>query len=395
MEHLYHGFDGLDVAFQGRVPPTLLASLEGALEQARTNMKSVPLSFNGIDFMVAESGARGGYAFRCDTGPDGATWFLKRPKPSDPWGVRVSAKSLALALYGLGGVRARLYATMDALGIVVPVGGESIGRVDYAVDVLAPELVLQPDNFVMHSHASRADHIEPEPMQRHGTSGRVTSVTVGKMPNRQVIVYDKRREVLDRHKVYWWEIWNACRIRNGMPPLDPEEREASQVWRVELRAGKECLKKAWGGKKWADLDNYFAPMVASLLKDIRYAEPSADTNRSRWRDHSLWNLVRTVAERDLFEMACDVPPDLIKAVIRKEHIEMTRRQILGLSANFAAGLGIHPDEAKLIPDAVEQCLKADIESDEAAFAEKVSRAAARYRFLETTSDSRKRNQPDA
>ncbi|MEP0339345.1 MAG: hypothetical protein ABJ388_11665 [Alphaproteobacteria bacterium] len=384
MEHLYHGFDGLDVAFQGRVPPGLLPRLEDAQEQARKDMREPLITYNGVAMMVAESGARGGYAFRCDTGPDGATWFFKRPKPGDPWGVRVSVKSLALALYGLGGVRARLYATLDALGIAVPPGGESIGRVDYAVDVLEPGFILVPENFVMHSHTSRADHIEPEPLQRHGTSGRVTSVTVGKMPNRQVIVYDKRREVLDRHKVHWWEIWNACRERAGCSPLNPEDRGGSQVWRVEIRAGKECLKKAWGGKKWADLDNHFAALVAGTLKDIRYAVAGDDSNRSRWPDHALWGMVRSVTERDLFEMACEVLPDLVKAVIRKEHIEMTRRQILGLSANFAAGLGIKPDDAQLIPDAVERCLKEDIAMNEHAFAEKIIRASARYQFLETT-----------
>lgn len=394
MEHLYHGFDGLDVAFQGRVPPGLLPRLEDAQEQARKDMRETPLTYNGVAMMVAESGARGGYAFRCDTGPDGATWFFKRPKPGDPWGVRVSVKSLALALYGLGGVRARLYATLDALSISVPPGGESIGRVDYAVDVLAPGFVLMPENFVMHSHASRADHIEPEPLQRHGTSGRVTSVTVGKMPNRQVIVYDKRREVLDRHKVHWWEIWNVWQERAGRPPLDPKDRDTSQVWRVEIRAGKECLKRAWGGKQWADLDNHFAGLVAGTLKDIRYAAPGDDSNRSRWPDHGLWTLVRSVTARDLFEMACEVPPDLVKAVIRQEHVTMLRRQFVGLSANLAAGYAITPSDARRVPEMIEQCLKADIEADEMGFAEKMDRAMARYRFLDVRPDSAGRASQD-
>lgn len=180
-------------------------------------MRAAMLDYRGVRMAVADSGARGGYAFRYDTGPDGATWFFKRPRPGDPWGVRVSVKALALALYGLGGVRARLYGFLEALGIFVPLGAESIGRVDYAVDILAPGFVLEPERFVMHSHATRIDHSEPDPMVRHGTSGRVTSVTVGKMPNRQVIVYDKRKEVIARRKVHWWEIWNACLAHRGEP----------------------------------------------------------------------------------------------------------------------------------------------------------------------------------
>jgi hypothetical protein len=29
------------------------------------------------------------------------------------------------------------------------------------------------------------------------------------MLERQVFIYDKRREVIDRHKPIWWDIWNA------------------------------------------------------------------------------------------------------------------------------------------------------------------------------------------
>jgi len=31
-------------------------------------------------------------------------------------------------------------------------------------------------------------------------------VAVGKMLERQVFIYDKRREVIDRHKPIWWDI---------------------------------------------------------------------------------------------------------------------------------------------------------------------------------------------
>ena len=138
-----------------------------------------------------------------------------------------------------------------------------------SMHILAPGFVLEPERFVMHSHATRIDHSEPDPMVRHGTSGRVTSVTVGKMPNRQVIVYDKRKEVIARRKVHWWEIWNACLAHRGEPPLDPKDREGSQVWRVELRAGKSHLKKRWGGKTWADLDDKLGSLLLKTLDEVR------------------------------------------------------------------------------------------------------------------------------
>ena len=85
MKVLYRGFDGLDVAFQGRVPFELVSDLEEAKDRAVKEKQAAMLDYRGIRMFVAETGARGGYAFRCDTGPDGATWFFKRPSPGDPW----------------------------------------------------------------------------------------------------------------------------------------------------------------------------------------------------------------------------------------------------------------------------------------------------------------------
>ncbi len=172
----------------------------------------------------------------------------------------------------------------------------------------------------MHSHATRADHSEPDPMVRHGTSGRVTSVTVGKMPNRQVIVYDKRKEVIARRKVHWWEIWNAGLAHRGEPPLDPKDREGSQVWRVELRAGKSHLKKRWGGKTWADLDDKLGSLLLKTLAEVRYVTPNSGSNRSRWPVHSIWDLVRGEVGGDLFEMMCPLDPHAIREVLRRDYV---------------------------------------------------------------------------
>jgi len=382
MKVIYRGFDGLDVAFQGRVPLDLLDVLEEAKERAGREMRPAVVKHRGVPLAVAETGARGGYAFRCDTGPDGATWFFKRPRRGDTWGVRVSVKSLTLALHGLGGVRARLYEFMESLGIAVPPGGESIGRVDYAVDILAPGFTLEPAHFVMHSHAGRADHMEPEPMTRHGTSGRVTSVTVGKMPNRQVIVYDKRREVIDKHKVQWWEIWNAVRAARGEPPLDPKDKDGSQVWRVELRAGKDHLKKQWGGKTWADLDDKLGSLLLKALKEVRYAIPKTDTNRSRWPDHPIWTLARQEVEGDLFEMMCPLDPHAIREVLRSEYADLLGGQLAGLSATYAIALGLSPLDSHKVPETIGKVLRWVIATYPEEFHRKMLRAEERFVFLE-------------
>lgn len=197
MDVIHRGFDGLDVSFEAQIDKDFAATLEDAKAQAAEDRADALLDHRGVKMHVAETGARGGYAYRADTGPLGATWFFKKPNARDPWGVRVSCKSAGLACFGLGATRMHLLDTLARLGVAAAEGAEAIGRVDYAVDVLAPGFALEPEAFVMHSQATRADHLD---VSVHGRSSRVSSVTVGKMPGRQVIVYDKRAEVIAKKK---------------------------------------------------------------------------------------------------------------------------------------------------------------------------------------------------
>ncbi len=331
---------------------------------------------------VAETGSRGGYAYRCDTGPDGATWFFKRPNRADGWGVRVSVKSLPLALYGLGGVRARLHGFLNALGIATRAGSESIGRVDYAVDVLAPDFILNGESFVMHSHANRADHFDAPPFVQHGKSGRLTSVTIGKMPGRQVIVYDKREEVVAKRKVEWWEIWNAGRSRQDRPLLDPTDRDASQVWRVELRAGKKLLKENWGITAWPEFDDQIGKVFLKALSAVRYTRPQADRNRSRWPLHPLWQMAENEVAGDLFEMMAAADPVLVKTVQRRAHYEMLMSQITGLAASVGALTEIEQGKGTDLAENIRREIVRVTQDCPREFERKVERAAARYVFLD-------------
>lgn len=378
MELLYRGFDGLDVSFAGRISEKLCRALLDAKEQAQETHQPSILMWNGVALEIGESGARGGYVVIASTGSLGATWFFKRPRAGDPWGVRVSCRSGGLATKGLGATRAELYQTMQALGVELSPEGESLSRVDYALDFLMPEFALVPDHFVMHSNASRADNIELPDMRVNGRSGRVSSVTIGKMPGRQVIVYDKRAEVIARHKVGWWTIWNEPRTVAGLPPLDPADRAQSQVWRVELRAGKSHLKESWNLRRWADLDDRLGDLMAAMLKSIRHCTPNGDSNRSRWPDSQLWQSVASQLSKDLFEMASGAAPDLVKRVELEFHDALLGRQMTGLLTTRAAlhGLDLEqlPSFAKFAGN--EMCERIKAERDH--YAKKLLDAKARY-----------------
>lgn len=339
MELLYKGFDGLDVSFKAHIGKDFFRALEEAKREAQRLHHDVCLMDWGRPLMVGEGGAKGGYAYRASTGEFGATWFFKKPNERDPWGIRVSCASFNLAINGFSGARDLIYQSLACFGADVRDGDEAISRIDYAFDFLAPGFLLNPDHIIMHSSSGRTDHFEHDEQTARARANRVTSVTVGKMPGAQRIIYDKRAEVLRKGKAGWWEIWNAGREI----PLDLNQPERSSVWRVELRAGKRHLKH-WNIVTWHDLSLKLGDMMAAMIDAVRHVEPALDTNRSRWPDSLIWQSVRTEASRDFAHMCCGAAPSAVRTVQRDAHEQLLSRQMLGLLIARAAIQDIAPSQ---------------------------------------------------
>lgn len=233
---LHSGFDGLDLALKLNISAKFDALLAELKTEAAEIDGPVGADWKGVRFNIHPTGARGGYAYRIDTGPDGDIWFLKRPNKRDPWGARVSAKSAALLCRGLPGWRTRL----ERLARLFSDSGQpievSISRVDVAVDILDPDFVPDDNCFVMHSRTRKK--AIGEIIETNGVSGRLTSVTIGKMPGRQMILYDKREEIMTKGKREWPVIWNKTLERRGLPTLNMADPSVSRVWRIEARAGR-------------------------------------------------------------------------------------------------------------------------------------------------------------
>jgi hypothetical protein len=375
IEPVYRGFDGLDVTFQGRIPEALCAELEASKAMAAECRRPILCEWRGQSFHVAETGAAGGYAFRCDTGPEGAVWFFSKNQKADGWNIRVSCRSAWLATKGFGRVRAEIYTFLEAIG--ADVMGESIARVDYAVDIAGrdlPGFVLEPNNFVMHSKTGREDHAEDIGM--HGVSGRYTSVTIGGMPRRQVIIYDKTKEVAARQKLEWPVIWNDGLIKQGRAPLADGER----VFRVELRAGKDFLKDRWGITTWAQLDEKLGDLFAAAMADIRYCEPNGDTNRARWPLHPIWKAVTEAVAGDLFEMTSGAMPGVVKEVRRSQLAQTMSAMILGLLATWSLATATKA-EASILSLELGDMAETYITENRSDFAAKIKRAADKYVFI--------------
>ena len=287
-----------------------------------------------LDFKIGQTGKRGGYAFTFRVDGFDAVWFAKKPKANDPWGLFVSIGSRQLALHGLSKSREQFGTLCDTLGFRIPPNGISINRIDFAVDMLAPGFVLDPNSFVFHSRANRKAISDVEMVEMNGRSGRTTSVTIGKMPCRQVIVYDKREEVLKKRKHEWPLIWNANLEAAGLPCLDLADREASQVWRVELRLGKDALRKRHDIRGWGSLHEHLQAEMDQLVEDVSLRVPCGDNNRSRWPVHTHWRVAQKAVKTRLFEHEARVPPEAVREVDLAEK----KREILNLIASMCITL---------------------------------------------------------
>ena len=347
---MHRGFDTLDLAIKANISQDLYARLAEAKATAEEERRDVLFKYNGVRMHLKSHGGRG-YAFILSQGPHGANWSFKKPNPKDPWGIRVSIGSECLALLSLGGARDQLERTAEALGIKYGSNDISIARADVCVDILAPDFAPNPDHFVAQAAMRRRDHFEPIEKSVNGKSGRVTSVTLGKMPGRQVILYDKRAEVIARHKTYWWVIWReelARQKRQRVVPqdvrFDPKDPDSSRVWRVEMRAGKRLLKERWGIRTWLDLFDRFGDVVRQIGEMIRYCDPlGGDGNRARWPNHLLWETACAELNDDLTEMRSGVDPCAVKEVHRETHIGLISRNLLGCAITYAALKGVEID----------------------------------------------------
>lgn len=373
IEILHVGLDGLDVAFKGYLPEAALEQLERGREAAAATNAPALVKVGSLDVHVAETGARGGYRYRADTGDDGEVWFFKRNTAKDLWRLRVSVKSLPLAVYGYAAVRKRLYERLEAMGATVL--AESIGRVDFAVDMRLPGFALDPAAFVAHAHATREAHEEDEgAVVVNYTGRRVSSVTIGKMPGRQVIVYDKRREAVAKRKYHWFDIWGIEDWREDRTP----------VWRLEVRAGKRHLKDYWRITTWQDLDDTFADMVRGTLRAVRYTDPAdRDPNVTRRRLHPLWQtaeaeMLRALAGDGLTESGV-APGKMISG--RRPVIQETYRGLIaGLAASYAVAFGLNEREAASIHTRIAGDIEAYIKNDPQKFRRSLARAKQRLHF---------------
>lgn len=277
---------------------------------------------------VGRTGGAGGYALRLDTGLDGALVFLANNTDPRQYNIRLSWKSLALLTHGYEGVKARTARLLDALRVQGPPEAdgrpiELVSRVDFACDFLTDGFTPDLARIVAPSRATRAVNGHLVPPDQCGSIHRgqkLESLRVGTMPGRQVALYDKGTEIKVSGKGYWLAAWGLPANHDG------------QVWRVEVRAGKDALRDA-GIVSFDDLDQRGGDLLAGILDRIRYTVPNGDGNPSRWPAAAFW---REAQARVTAALACPAQPMPDAAPLcREQKREWFGRQLVAYLGGYA------------------------------------------------------------
>ena len=322
MKLVYSGFDTLVFAVKGAANPVTLKNLELAKNLAAKEQRDAPIEFNEkrLKGLIGPTGVKGGYAYRMTFhGELGHVVSLKSNLNRNEWNAHVKIRALALAAYGWEAALEMVFSDLDAIGFSYH--GISLNRVDYAMDYLNAGVTLDPADIVAHARVKKVAHkIEIDTSSR-GQS--CETVTIGKMPNRQIIIYDKRAEVIKRRNRAWFEIWN----------IDASDITQT-VHRVEIRLGKNELKNS----EIVTLEDFKAKVNVALSRAVhvvRYVEPNADLNRSRWPNKTIWDHVQSHVREHVLKNPNFVDITRVKHVIRSQKALESSKQILGNMANLS------------------------------------------------------------
>jgi hypothetical protein len=393
MRLFYHNFDTLDVAFQCAFPKELRAQLAEAKREAVQNGQAtyIALGKGKLPVSVFETGASGGYQYRFDTGLDGMVWLVKERDVTTEWNVFVSVKSMALAMHGYEGMKAKIYQYLEDFGAIAPntinrVTGrpfdkplESVNRVDYCFDFIADSFLIDPEAFVLkYAKKKKVNGKFDVNFEVNGTGKLIESVTIGKMPNRQVILYDKTREVRAKYieKDYWWQVWGY-----------DKERFNETIIRIEVRSGKDDLKDRYNVSTFAELEKSFERIFSQNLNTYRYTIPNfSDSNRSRWKNAAFWGEAILAVKSGFSRYSSGKLDDVSDSVLRQMRMEklgMFENNIKGCFVSYLALLDLPlkelPEAVNYIADIFDKALKSPSEAE--ILADKYDKAKKKVSFL--------------
>jgi len=389
MQPIYANFDGLDVTFQCALPQDVLDTLKAAKYQAQ-EMKKEAIAKIGVNqavVSVAETGSRGGFTYRIDTGFHGETWFIVDSPKRDGWNVKVSVKSLTMALYGYGGVKAKILDFLindlgaigarrkNAIGETIETPLERVSRVDYCIDYKTEDFAPIAEAFVAKGRFKKSPLYRANEDKDNNeivfSGRRVIYFRIGTLPNRQIVLYDKTSDIADKKKFYWWKIWDIKKTEFQC-----------RIWRIEARAGKKELNK-WNIRRFSDFENKIGNVMAGILQDIRYTIPSdTDANITRWPMAPFWQEAVNIARDKLQNHISDAKRKMIIEGHRRELMSQFEKMILGCTVSYGALHGMDISEIPRVLDILGETIIANIKNNPEKYGKKHEDSTDKYAELQ-------------
>ena len=336
-EILHWGFDALYIAFQGSVSDVTRRALNVAKTSAMAAGEPVFARIAGLAGHVADTGATGGYRYRFEQGPLAAKWLFKENADPNEWNLWAEVPASALAEFGV--MRCVYHLREDLEKMDSRIKNEAVNRFDICVDINSDGFIPSPKNLSVHSHTRVKQHFgddehDARKLEVVGAGKNIQTITIGKMPGKQISIYDKRREATYSQKSVWWEIWGK-----------KKEELTQPVWRVELRFGKTALR-AVGVETIDDVLAKGGDMILKAMRSCRYlVTENTDEKRSRdTPDHYFWTFAKKALSEFSGGPAEGANTGKIKRVIRDDHINLLEKQALGLLKTLSALRGIELPE---------------------------------------------------
>jgi len=376
MNIIYSGYDTITFAVQGALSPKAREHLEHTRALAKKKDEMQPLEYlnDVLAANIRPKGFSGGYAYCVDTGPLGQMFSFKDNLGLSQWNGFVKIRSGALLVLGFQEAVEVALRNLELIGFTrVQIG---MHRVDYCMDFLNPRIELDPKDFITHSRVTKSVHYSSTEHLENGVrsivrADHVESITLGKMPNRQIIVYDKRKEAISKKNLHWFKVWG----------LDKSDITQS-VLRVELRAGRDELKK-YKIRSFEQLDERIGDTFKSIIQSMRHVEPRGEAkNVSRLPLSPLWQSVTEQVKTRLGDHMTGLDVDTYKEVEREGQARMHEANIMGHIASMSLCKDIPYAD---IPDVISKHLRERLNvytcDENSNFAKSYVRARDRYRFI--------------
>ena len=125
-------------------------------------------------------------------------------------------------------------------------------------------------------------------------------------------------------------------------------------------------------------------MFVELLHEKRYAQPSGDSNRSRWPDHILWKMAKEEINKGMNLSPADVDENYIKCIHEAVKREEMGKQLVGLSASYGALMGVKSRQTENLSRVVSNVIADAVKRDRKKVEKKILDAFDRYGSISVT-----------